>query len=431
MGAYDEVDDALRAQLIGQIDDALDGRLVETGFWAFLWLADIDKLEIYTKFFLGMPESSRYDLCASPNWTRALKIWTTRERVKDENRKRKSTTATPNPPTPSKVSRLAESVGRAIQDIGSPVPLSRRGRSPPSKSRSKSPSKIPTRVTSAGPSTPSTLITPGVNRREPKDYARSTAIADDCKKRDKHTCLVTRGGDWIETAHIYPFSLGTKVGSQGYTEFWARLSVLWPAEKVQAWEDAVLGRERTEILPNLISLAPTVHGLWGKAKFALRPIELSADQTTLTVEFHWLQDSAYEPRDLRIRPANPTELDGTTRQTRLFDCRTKRCICSGDILTFTTEDPEKLPLPSVDLLQMQWLLNRLVALAGAADVTDEELDPDDPMGLAPPIAVGDASETGMPEEAEEEEDDEGEEEGLMGTAGTAGAVSRVGKTGPR
>lgn len=152
------------------------------------------------------------------------------------------------------------------------------------------------------------------------------------------------------------------------------------------------------------------------------------------MEFHWLQDSVYELRDLRTPPANPARLDGTTRQTRLFDCGTKRCICSGDILTFTTEDPEKWPLPSVDLLYMQWVLNRLVALAGAADVTDEELDPDNPMGLAPLISVSDAGEADLSEEMEEEEEDdeEGEEEerGPMETAGAAGEVPRVGENRP-
>ncbi|KAL2829766.1 hypothetical protein BDW59DRAFT_141993 [Aspergillus cavernicola] len=71
------------------------------------------------------------------------------------------------------------------------------------------------------------------------------------------------------------------------------------------WERGVLGNEGTETPASLICLAPTVHALWGKARFAL-----------------------------------------------------------------------KLPLPSVDLLQMQWVLNRLTALSGAADVSDEELDPD-------------------------------------------------------
>ncbi|KAJ9294605.1 hypothetical protein DTO271G3_6873 [Paecilomyces variotii] len=316
MGAYDEVNDPLRVKIIEQIAGYLDGRPVEAGFWAFLWLADVDRLEAYTKWLIAGPKPSVYDICVNKGWTRTLKIWTTRERIKDENKKRKSTTTTP---TPSKIPRRAESVGRAIKDIGSSVALPPRGRSPLSKSRSESPSKIPPPpATPTKPSTPSTLIAPGVNRREPKDYIRSITIADDCKKRDNYSCLITRGGDCIEAAHIYPFSLGTKVGSTSYADFWDRLSMFWSSEMIRDWEDTVLGKERTEILPNLICLAPTVHGLWGKAKFALKPRELSADKTKLTVEFHWLQDSVYELRDLRTPPANPAELDGTTLQTRLI-----------------------------------------------------------------------------------------------------------------
>ncbi|PYI02162.1 hypothetical protein BO78DRAFT_422852 [Aspergillus sclerotiicarbonarius CBS 121057] len=44
--------------------------------------------------------------------------------------------------------------------------------------------------------------------------------------------------------------------------------------------------------------------------------------------------------------------------------------------TSITMDPETMPFPSFDLLQMQWVLNRIAALAGAADITDEEFEPD-------------------------------------------------------
>ncbi|GAQ33866.1 hypothetical protein AtubIFM61612_005066 [Aspergillus tubingensis] len=36
------------------------------------------------------------------------------------------------------------------------------------------------------------------------------------------------------------------------------------------------------------------------------------------------------------------------------------------------------PLPSIELLNMQWALRRVLALSGAADATDEELDPPNP-----------------------------------------------------
>ncbi|KAL4785644.1 hypothetical protein BJX76DRAFT_164153 [Aspergillus varians] len=78
---------------------------------------------------------------------------------------------------------------------------------------------------------------------------------------------------------------------------------------------------------------------------------------------------------------------------------------------------------------MQWTLNRLVALAGAANIPDEDLNSDDPMGLASPIAVG--MEADLPEETEEmEEEKEKEGSGTSEVAGAAGVVSRAGENKP-
>ncbi len=46
-----------------------------------------------------------------------------------------------------------------------------------------------------------------------------------------------------------------------------------------------------------------------------------------------------------------------------------------------TIDPEKLPLPSGVLLEMQWALQRAIGMAGAAeplDMEDEDKDPNVP-----------------------------------------------------
>jgi hypothetical protein len=65
------------------------------------------------------------------------------------------------------------------------------------------------------------------------------------------------------------------------------------------------------------------------------------------------------------------EADGSTPRIR-----------SGEIFTFTTNDPENLPLPSLGLLEMQWVLQRLVGMSGAAGwptfTTDD--DDDDTLG---------------------------------------------------
>ena len=69
---------------------------------------------------------------------------------------------------------------------------------------------------------------------------------------------------------------------------------------------------------------------------------------------------------------NRLEVDGSTPRIR-----------SGETFTFTTEDPENLPLPSLQLLEMQWVLQRLVGMSGAAgwpsldEIDDDSVDNDD------------------------------------------------------
>ena len=49
---------------------------------------------------------------------------------------------------------------------------------------------------------------------------------------------------------------------------------------------------------------------------------------------------------------------------------------SSDLVIFRTKDPENLPLPSWDLLHMQWILHRIGALSGAANVPMKPWDYD-------------------------------------------------------
>lgn len=117
----------------------------------------------------------------------------------------------------------------------------------------------------------------------------------------------------------------------------------------------------------------------------LKPIELSTDRKRLAVGLFWLSDGDHAWRSLQVPPTPPTDTYSSVEGTGLIhklDGPT-----SGDVISFTTHDPQKLPLPSFDLLDMQWALHRVTALSGAADATDEELDPDDGLCLPPPISV--------------------------------------------
>lgn len=47
-----------------------------------------------------------------------------------------------------------------------------------------------------------------------------------------------------------------------------------------------------------------------------------------------------------------------------------------------TDEPENRPLPSFELLQMQWVLHRALALSGAGEADDKDFDPDDNLTAA-------------------------------------------------
>ena len=120
----------------------------------------------------------------------------------------------------------------------------------------------------------------------------------------------------------------------------------------------------------MITLSADAHILWNEGAFALKPISVSEDNTTLTIQFFW---QAKHP--LVMPTINLTTIPLSTRnlesndETRLIDCRQSedRRIKSGDLFELTTDDPEARPLPSMALLEMQWFLQRVMGMAGAAD----------------------------------------------------------------
>jgi len=87
--------------------------------------------------------------------------------------------------------------------------------------------------------------------------------------------------------------------SSAIPEFWSSLSLFWDEDRVNKWKNATfpdsqnpdIGVERCF---NLISLSPETHIMWNKGLFALKPLKLSRDRKTLTVQFFWQIPSNYE-----------------------------------------------------------------------------------------------------------------------------------------
>jgi hypothetical protein len=176
-------------------------------------------------------------------------------------------------------------------------------------------------------------------------------------------------------------------------EFWTLLRLFWDNDRVEKWRNTIFPDSQNpdvgvESCFNLISLTPTAHDMWNRGLFALKPLKRSRNQKELTVQFFWQVPGNYDlgsQIDLLTEPTSSKGLevvgDGYFLHRLESDGSTPR-IRSGQTFTFTTKDPKNLPLPSLELLEMQWNLQRLVGMCGAAgwpslDWDDDIFDNDD------------------------------------------------------
>lgn len=63
-----------------------------------------------------------------------------------------------------------------------------------------------------------------------------------------------------------------------------------PEDRVNTWQRAVTSPSSTETPQNLIAMVTHAHPYWDKARFALKPLEISDDGKTLVVQFFWMPE---------------------------------------------------------------------------------------------------------------------------------------------
>ena len=84
--------------------------------------------------------------------------------------------------------------------------------------------------------------------------------------------MITKAGEPVDIAHIYPFSMRNLKESSSIDSIWAALRTFWSQERVDAWYNAVFSSD-TEVV-NLMCLDPSAHKYHERAYFALEPIEI-------------------------------------------------------------------------------------------------------------------------------------------------------------
>ena len=195
-------------------------------------------------------------------------------------------------------------------------------------------------------------------------------------ERDNNACILTKYPD-PEAAYIYPYCMINNQGpSFEKVSFWYRLRTFWSASRVQEWKNEIHRDQQnpetgTEGCFNLLCLSPSAHDMWNKGIFALKPVARSEDGTTLTIQFFWQPRYSHRRTsgvDLLMEPLLSRDLnhvDGVyTLPSGLREDGQLQPIRSGDMFTLTTNDPDKKPLPSFKLLELQWILQRVVAMSG-------------------------------------------------------------------
>lgn len=220
------------------------------------------------------------------------------------------------------------------------------------------------------------------------------------QQRDQDACVLTRRKPY-EVAHIFPHYMmharRETLFDKLMPNFCELLLLFWTPDRVQRWREEIFSDPEhpdagVETCLNMLCLGKDVHDMWSKGLFALRPVTISPDKRELLVEFYWQPKqthTAFENVQITKLPLSSKDLTSVDAYEIPFrpdpSSPNFALIRSGQVFTFRTPDPERLPLPSFKLLQMQWALNRVVSMSATAeaidmvDDDDDDCDDDDPL----------------------------------------------------
>ncbi|KAL2886977.1 hypothetical protein HOO65_050098 [Ceratocystis lukuohia] len=179
------------------------------------------------------------------------------------------------------------------------------------------------------------------------------------RQRDGETCLVSGLQEPVQVCHIVPSSInGQKLATfkefvRGFCpDLLPRVQQLFPGTD-------------TDIAENLMCLTPTLHAFWGAGLFALEPVSSSSDFAT--VRFWWMHDLL---RQISVNLPRPSPT-----HRRFYYSHNGLQILTGDILKFRSRG--RIPAPDFTLLKVQYLMQIMGVLCGAAEPDEDELEEED------------------------------------------------------
>jgi hypothetical protein len=163
----------------------------------------------------------------------------------------------------------------------------------------------------------------------------------------------------------------------------------------------------TEVCDNYICMSPDTHIYWDQHRFALKPLKVDADRKSMEVQFFWMPKTQFKrEQNLLQMPDLKPNMTPDEAKGYLYNFVLGKVVCSGDIITLKTKDPEKHPLPNVYSLQLQWFLHRLASIRGASEEFSND-NFDDNYSFGVPTWLNFGRSAGIDDESEDEVDQDG------------------------
>ncbi|GLA90815.1 hypothetical protein AtubIFM57143_000422 [Aspergillus tubingensis] len=194
----------------------------------------------------------------------------------------------------------------------------------------------------------------------------SSTIMAKVRERDADKCVITSHS----TSMLCDICPSHPLPGFGCNFCWFDLLGWWRFETRQRWKLPLFPNhphiEAVETIQNYILLSPVLRKYWEWGDFVLRPHPDHRERLReLQVQIFWLplQDHCWSDK-ICVFSKPPRIRKGTTVKLVGLESEELKDLKSGDWITLTTPDPERLPLPSWDILELRFIMTIFARFAG-------------------------------------------------------------------
>lgn len=112
----------------------------------------------------------------------------------------------------------------------------------------------------------------------------------------------------------------------------------------------------------MICLSPSAHIMHTKGFIAFEPCAKDPEGYWMTLQLWWLKPSGPGNFSFATTPKLLSSFDLQSVDLELHNVRSNVPLYSREALTLKTHNPQTHPLPDMQLLELQWILNQVAAI---------------------------------------------------------------------